>query len=795
MPEPNVRLRPNVICMRVCEADTGRVIRSRTEREIAPRLTYFELRDLREVAPYHFPQILYQRENLTREQRAVHDAFLRERQSTIWSGLARWRIAALALPNAAVQENVTEERAEPSDPPAPAALPGEANSAEGLASELHNADRAPTAEDVFVPQQASRADQDPNQDSQERVVHAPLSSSMLVLAPPGTGKTESLIGRLCHLLDSGEFDSPADEIVVLSFTRAAVAEVRRRVRERRVQGGQDDLRYINVRTFDSFATHALLMDLGHEEISRLTAGAPNADSYSARIQGFVDLLVQGQLPAAEEAIRRVKCLLVDEIQDLGGSRAVMVLEITRRVLDAGGAVCLLGDPAQGIYDFQTRNHPGALSSRDFLNHIRQLLPTDSRAVRFTRFHRFRSERIADFVARAREAMGDDGTEPDGRELQRLIAELGSPVRPVELPGLLQTQGRLAVLTRSNLETFQFSHWCRENGLPVRIHQGSSEQGWPAWMARVLQGFRQERMSFEHFRRRWSERIGSASGMTADEALASEELSRAVRDETIDLRLVRRRVRDEAPPASLEDARGIVVSTIHKSKGLEFDHVLLLEPNHSGAIAEPEEVRVLYVAATRARKSLRRLARLKEHFRGKRPDGPAFVLGRGRWKALRRQRDFLDGLSELDPDTLLDPVGVANRADDARVDVRRAQDVLWSIHQAQGLVELRLVAEASDWRDYSVAVAPPFGSSPRTVPLCMVSWELSRELYWAEREWNGDTARDGTIATAGASALATVAFDEDDEEATAALGQAGLALLPVPEGLIRMVDRREEGDAR
>ena len=63
---------------------------------------------------------------------------------------------------------------------------------------------------------------------QATVVSLPVEAHALVSAAAGTGKTHALAGRLTHLVES-EGLSAGDELLVLSFSRAAVAELRRRI--------------------------------------------------------------------------------------------------------------------------------------------------------------------------------------------------------------------------------------------------------------------------------------------------------------------------------------------------------------------------------------------------------------------------------------------------------------------------------------------------------------------------------------------------------------------------------------
>ena len=91
---------------------------------------------------------------------------------------------------------------------------------------------------------------------------------------------------------------------------------------------------------------------------------------------------------AIEELKRYRHVLVDEIQDLVGSRAAMTLQILRQV-DCG--FTLLGDSAQGIYDFQISDQPDAMTSTEFLNHVREFFPELDRSIKFQRNYRIRGK--------------------------------------------------------------------------------------------------------------------------------------------------------------------------------------------------------------------------------------------------------------------------------------------------------------------------------------------------------------------------------------------------------------------
>src|SRR5262249_10339980 len=83
---------------------------------------------------------------------------------------------------------------------------------------------------------------------QDAIAAAPPNARLLVTAGAGTGKTYVLVERLRRLADDYGLNL-ADDVLVVSFSRAAVGEIRRRLRS---HGGAPA--YGTVTTFDSFAT-------------------------------------------------------------------------------------------------------------------------------------------------------------------------------------------------------------------------------------------------------------------------------------------------------------------------------------------------------------------------------------------------------------------------------------------------------------------------------------------------------------------------------------------------------------
>ena len=91
---------------------------------------------------------------------------------------------------------------------------------------------------------------------QAAVIDAPQDAWLLVVAGPGTGKTQVAAMRLAHLVRSGLLPG---QILVLSFSRSAVATLTRRIAALSLHDSSvvEDLRHLAIRTYDSWAFRIL----------------------------------------------------------------------------------------------------------------------------------------------------------------------------------------------------------------------------------------------------------------------------------------------------------------------------------------------------------------------------------------------------------------------------------------------------------------------------------------------------------------------------------------------------------
>ena len=417
---------------------------------------------------------------------------------------------------------------------------------------------------------------------QQAVVDVSADGAALVLAGPGTGKTFTLVARVGRLLEQGR------QPLVLSFTRAVVRELHDRLR----LTGSDAARYLRPVTFDSFATRML------SAIPSL-AGWRNweTSSYDGRITAATAALELDQ-EAQQWVADRFDHVVVDEVQDLVGRRARLVLSL----LELIPAFTLFGDPAQGIYGWQ--DDAEGLTADEFRVHVQESRG-DSLALReLTVNHRARSEEIRRLGALRPELITlDDDAATHELLLRRLTSSqpLGTLEEATGLLTLLR--GRTALLCRTNLEALKVSESLFSAGIDHVLRRPATDRAVLPWIAEIVRG-RRGALSRTSFEQRYAEAT-LADDLNADTAW---DLLTQVSD--TDDRLALDRLADAVRRGRLPDelqvgpeAR-IVVSTIHRAKGLEFEGVAVVVPPDWRRDSDPgEEARVLFVAMTRARDEL------------------------------------------------------------------------------------------------------------------------------------------------------------------------------------------------
>jgi hypothetical protein len=420
-------------------------------------------------------------------------------------------------------------------------------------------------------------------EEQLRVISAPLDARMIVSAPAGTGKTAVLIARLAHLVDVG-CAKPGSELLVLTFSRAAVGEIRRRL-----STAAGDVTYVRAQTFDSFATH-LLMQFSTDSswVSR---------DFDQRIQLATVLLKSDETHAANESVRHV---FIDELQDLVGPRVSLV----RALFGATTAgFTLFLDRAQSIYDFQLdKGHDGD-GKKDRENLIASLRSLGASDVSFSTNYRARTARARSVLQFGPElARADPDYNRIDYELHNVL--LGLPTIRIDeaIARCNAIPKGSAILCRNNGQALVLSDALHSAGMPHELRRPATDRVVDSWLGATLSNYPYTQIGKMRFTELF-EREAAGTGVTSETAWSLLKRIDRRRSDDVDLLLIAERLRSGDVPDELTPApvARLVVSTVHRAKGLEFDRVFVCgfdnqDPDSDGFA---DELRLLYVALTRA----------------------------------------------------------------------------------------------------------------------------------------------------------------------------------------------------
>ncbi|MBP0455913.1 UvrD-helicase domain-containing protein [Streptomyces montanisoli] len=472
-------------------------------------------------------------------------------------------------------------------------------------------------------------DSPPLTEEQLAVVEQPWDARVLVTAGAGAGKTHTLVRRLDALCghEDPEQALEAAEILVLTFSRAAARELRERISRHGERAHR-----VRARTFDAWAYEVLRQARPDDEWG--TVG------FDERIAGAARAIEQGALEIGD-AVPPAH-VVIDEVQDLLGGRRELVETLLDRYQDSCGFT-LVGDAAQSVYGFQIDDlSERADETGRFLDWLRCSYPDDLVELHLTQ--NFRAATVEARVAlplgpRLQELGDPDEAGTLYAELRDLLLDPANAMGGLEdeftLDGLRGLSDTCAILTRDNQQALVVSDLLHAHGIDHRLRRPLEQRPVPYWVAELLRRTEANALAEERFRALLA---GIPLPYEPDATALWAVLHRAARGAgrgVLDLDRLRRVVGrggfpDEAADPETSD---VVVSTVHRAKGLEFDRAIVLTPP---ALAElrkryrdeldlPGEARALYVAMTRARQDL---------YHASPPELPLFRRAGGRHRGRR-----------------------------------------------------------------------------------------------------------------------------------------------------------------
>ena len=476
-----------------------------------------------------------------------------------------------------------------------------------------------------------------NNPAQQRIVADDReATNVLVLAGPGSGKTRVLVHRIAYLVRARR-ENPRG-ILALAYNRHSAVEIRRRLAE--LIG--HDARGVTVLT-----CHGLAMRLAGASFSG-RAERPDGEAFQDTMRQAVALLRGEGLPAEDADDQRERLLagfrwiLVDEYQDIDAEQYDLISALAGRTLedrDRKLTLFAVGDDDQNIYAFNgasvefirrfeadygpkpaflTANYRSTAHIIAAANALIEPARDRMKSGHPIRIDRARAKnppgvdwRKLDSVAKGRVQILPAQTDPIA-QAQAGMTEL---LRLAALAPPDWEWSRCAVIAREWKFLDPVRAFCEVRRIPVQMGNEELPRFWRLRETRELIQWLRERESrlvtgadvrgWLDTRRPgpWNELLREALD---EHALETGGGAEAPVDHFIEWlaewgRDVRRR------------QRGLLLLTAHSAKGLEFDHVAVLDGGWDRVgVDEDADAprRLLYVAMTRARQTLA-LARLEE----------------------------------------------------------------------------------------------------------------------------------------------------------------------------------------
>lgn len=491
-------------------------------------------------------------------------------------------------------------------------------------------------------------------DEQMQVYNAPLLTNINVLAGPGSGKTHVLTLRCARLIYKDGVDP--NQILVLAYNRAVVVELKNRLeRLFRGLGLSSRASKLHVHTYHSLA-------------KRICGDILSADDMSNWEGALVKALKDAPQTVYSRLSPSIQYVLIDEFQDITSVRLDALDALRERY--PGVSFFTIGDKNQSIYGFERRAHGDPMGPEPYYERLER----DYTPHRYQLSLNFRSyqgilDAAAAFIPQAdriclpRSAPQIMEKAPDGPCVEIIDNRIPDPTKHNHWPRQFEAVVRearergyseVAVFFRTNAEVFRGYSRLRDRDFGdavIRI-QGTAGELWRTrevfsviWylkqnsmksvdfeeertrtdIRRAVEGIMREHPNWDRYY------LDLAFTLVLD---VLDELEGEVGDFTYaDLadRVKETAQRDDGQCHKIyarhKDGRidqtarlNIVLTTMHKVKGLEFDSVVItpsfapLPLQNTLAAGVPltpadmedieEERRLLFVAYTRARKRLR-----------------------------------------------------------------------------------------------------------------------------------------------------------------------------------------------
>ena len=480
-----------------------------------------------------------------------------------------------------------------------------------------------------------------NKNQEEIVEFDQEETNLLVLAGPGSGKTRVLVHRIAYLIQVKR-ELP-ESILVLVYNRHAALEIKNRLRN--LAG--DDAIGVTVKTCHSFAMQVIGLSFANK--------SSEERNFESILKDAVKLISGDGLETDEAEEQRksliygYKWIFVDEYQDVGQNEYALIAAIAGRSLeddDLKLSMFAVGDDDQNIYSFKgasvefirrfKEDYKAKISylvdnyrstahiikaANSVISHSQERMKTGHDIV----IDQHRSSYPAGGILFHNDNVAEGRVQvlqcPRNPRVQSVIA-----VEELRRLSKLDSEwdwNRVAIIAREWKDLEFAMAYAKSLKIPVSLANKNKLNIWrfreTTELVNRINLSNSDTLTADYMHKllslqqtnRWTTLLGQGI-----EALREEIGHKAITKDGAKEWLA------EWTHDAKTSQRGLLLLVAHRAKGLEFDHVVILDGNWRGGVGKGGDrdapCRLYYVAMTRARKSLARitsyrgLSSLKKH---------------------------------------------------------------------------------------------------------------------------------------------------------------------------------------
>lgn len=449
---------------------------------------------------------------------------------------------------------------------------------------------------------------------QSKYINYGANKRVVINAGPGTGKTHTVVEKIINILEEDD-DVEGDMLLVLCFSRAAVEVVRNRLEQAWRNGrAGNEIRNVEIRTFDSFATYVISWIAENEEGILPENYCIGSQNYDERIETAIKILEQ-----KKDIFIEYKHIIVDEVQDLVGIRAQLVLKILKNIPSSCG-VTLLGDACQSIYDYQIDNSNDNINSETFYKNIFKAY-SYADYYSFEKNYRQSDEKFTSMLDNYRKAilLGDF---QDRKKALKYIWENIKTEDTInwkhpdksKLEEYTKGGKTVGILTRTNGQALKISTWMKNENIDHELKRPLNTNYIAEWIGKVFTNYKYDNINEDSFYSVFKEVYPDIDREVVEEYWNSLVMTQKESKSTYSVESLLKGILKNCQDNSF-NSKGttdslITVSNIHRAKGLEFDTVFILDEIFDNMLESQIdniiEDKICYVALTRAKQNIMKI---------------------------------------------------------------------------------------------------------------------------------------------------------------------------------------------